>query len=165
MMSPPRREAMLAAVKHAQREITMSQTDMPPRTSQAVSGGAWTGWLQFGAIMLAVVGVVNVVQGLAALLQDDYFLVRNGDQLLITDFTVWGWILLIWGLAQIGASFGIYTGKSWGRVGAIIIVGVSILIQTAFLSAYPVWSAIIIALDVVVIYALTARWDEGQTGL
>jgi hypothetical protein len=155
---------MLAAVKHAPREITMTQTDMSPPTSPR-SGRAWTGWLQFAAIMLAVVGSVNVVQGLAALLQDDYFLVRNGDQLLITDFTVWGWILVIWGLAQVGACFGIYTGKGWGRVSAIIIVSVGILIQTVFLSAYPIWSAMIIALDVIVIYALTARWNEGQAGL
>ena len=72
---------------------------------------------------------------------------------------------MIWGLAQVGACFGIYTGKGWGRVGAIIIVCVSILIQTVFLSASPIWSVIIIALSVIVIFALTARWNEGQAGL
>ena len=126
---------------------------------------AWTGWLLFAAIMLAVVGSVNVVQGLTALLDDSYFLVKAGDQLLITNFTTWGWILLIWGLAQVAACFGVYAGKGWGRVFAIIIVSVSILIQTAFLAAYPIWSVMIIALDVIVIWALTARWSEGQAGL
>jgi hypothetical protein len=143
----------------------MTKTEMPPRTSPVQAGSAWTGWLQFAAIMLAVVGAVNIIQGLTALLNDDYFLVRSGDKLLITDFTTWGWVLLIWGLAQVGACFGVYGGKGWARVVAILIVGVSILIQTAFLSAYPVWSAIIIALDVTVIFALTARWSEGQAGL
>jgi hypothetical protein len=143
----------------------MTKTDTPPQSSPAAAGGAWTGWLQFGAIMLAVVGSVNLVQGFAALLQDDYFLVGSGDDLLIADFTTWGWILVIWGLAQLGACFGIYTGKGWGRVSAIVIVGVSILIQTAFLAAFPIWSVIIIALSVIVIFALTARWNEGQAGL
>jgi hypothetical protein len=140
----------------------MAKTQMAP---PATASGAWTGWLVFASIMLAVVGAVNIVQGLTALLDDTYFVVRSGDDLLITDFTVYGWVLVVWGALQVAAGMGLNSGKGWARALAIIAAAVSILIQTLFLAAYPIWSAIIIALDVIVIYALTARWAEGRAGL
>jgi len=144
----------------------MTKTQEVPRvTPQAGLGSAWTGWTIFASVMLVVVGGMNLIQGLVAIFQDDYFLVRSGDDLLITSFTTWGWIMAIWGSAQIVAGAGLNTGKGWARWLAIAIVCVSILIQTLFLAAYPVWSAMIIALDVIVIYALTARWGEARAGL
>jgi len=144
----------------------MTKTQEVPRvTPQAGLGSAWTGWTIFASVMLVVVGGMNLIQGLVAIFQDDYFLVRSGDDLLITSFTMWGWIMAIWGSAQIVAGAGLNTGKGWARWLAIAIVCVSILIQTLFLAAYPVWSAMIIALDVIVIYALTARWGEARAGL
>lgn len=144
----------------------MTKTQEVPRvTPQAGLGSAWTGWTIFASVMLVVVGGMNLIQGLVAIFQDDYFLVRSGDELLITSFTTWGWIMAIWGSAQIVAGAGLNTGKGWARWLAIAIVCVSILIQTLFLAAYPVWSAMIIALDVIVIYALTARWGEARAGL
>jgi hypothetical protein len=144
----------------------VTKTQVPkPLGARADESGRWTGWLIFASIMLCVVGGINLIQGLVALTQDAYFLVRKGDHLLITDFTTWGWILLIWGALQVGAGLGLNSGKGWARMGAIVVAGVSILIQVLFLSAYPVWSLIIIGLDVIVIYALTARWTEAREGL
>jgi hypothetical protein len=143
----------------------MAKTQRLPTNVTGVTSTAWTGWIVFASLMLAVVGAVNIVQGLVALTQDDYFLVRNGDQLLLLDFQAWGWVLLIWGLAQVGAGIGLNFGHGWARVRAIFVACVSVLIQTLFLSAYPIWSAIIITLDVIVIYALTARWSEARAGL
>jgi hypothetical protein len=85
--------------------------------------------------------------------------------LLITSFATWGWIMLIWGAIQVTAGAGLNSGKGWARVLAIGVASISILIQTLFLAAFPVWSVIIIALDVIVIYALTARWGEARAGL
>jgi hypothetical protein len=73
--------------------------------------------------------------------------------------------MLIWGATQVGAGMGLNGGHGWARVLALIVACVSILIQILFLAAYPIWSTIIIALDVIVIYALTARWGEARAGL
>lgn len=143
----------------------MAKTQRMPTSVTGVSSTAWSGWVVFASLMLAVVGGVNIVQGLVALSQDDYFLVPNGDQLLLLDFQAWGWVLLIWGIAQLGTGIGLNFGQGWARVLAIFVACISILIQTLFLSAYPIWSAIIITLDVIVIYALTARWTEARAGL
>lgn len=143
----------------------MAKTQRVPTSVTGVSSTAWTGWVVFASLMLAVVGGINIVQGLVALSQDDYFLVRSGDQLLLFDFQAWGWVLLIWGIAQLGTGIGLNFGQGWARVLAIFVACVSILIQTLFLAAYPIWSAIIITLDVIVVYALTARWTEARTGL
>jgi hypothetical protein len=63
------------------------------------------------------------------------------------------------------AGFGLLSGKSWARWLAIGLIFVNTIAQVGFLAAYPVWSAILIALDVFVLYALTARWDEARAGL
>jgi hypothetical protein len=70
------------------------------------------------------------------------------------------WITLIWGAVLITAGLGLLGGRGWARVFAIVAVFVNTVAQIAFLAAYPIWSTIIIALDVFVLYALTARWDE-----
>src|SRR3954447_21972558 len=143
----------------------MTKTQIPTRLEDTeAGGGAWTGWVVFASIMLAVVGGINIVQGLAALLDDNYFVVKNGDQLLLTGFTTWGWVMLVWGLLQLAAGFRLNGGHGWARVFALIVACVSIFIQIAFLAAFPLWSIVIIAMDVIVIFALTARWSEARAG-
>lgn len=124
----------------------------------------WAGWVAFAGIMLALIGFFDALQGLTALFNDEYFVVRNGD-LLLFDFTAWGWITLIWGLVLITAGLGLLGGRGWARWFGIVAVFVNAIVQIAFLAAYPIWSTIIIALDVFVLYALTAKWDEVKLGL
>ena len=124
----------------------------------------WAGWVAFAGIMLALIGFFDILQGLTALFNDEYFTVRNGD-LLVFDFTAWGWITLIWGLLLIAAGLGLLAGRGWARWCGIVVVFINAILQIAFLNAFPIWSAIIIALDVFVLYALTARWDEAKAGM
>ena len=122
------------------------------------------GMVAFAGIMLALIGFFDILQGLTALFNDEYFTIRAG-QLLVFDFTTWGVITLIWGVALVAAGFGLLSGRSGARVFAIVVVFVNMIVQIAFLAAYPIWSTIIIALDVFVLYALTARWDEVKMAL
>ncbi|MGZ8650405.1 MAG: DUF7144 family membrane protein [Solirubrobacteraceae bacterium] len=139
--------------------------------SAANRGGSYTtpsrglaGIVAFAGIMLALIGFFDILQGLTALFNDEYFAVRGGD-LLVLDFTAWGWITLIWGVVLVAAGLGLLGGRGGARVFAIVVVFVNMILQIAFLAAYPIWSAIIIALDVFVLYALTARWDEVKLAL
>ena len=139
---------------HSQR---MNQ---PPSPS-----GAWAGWVTFAAVILALVGTLNAIQGFLALFDDGFFVARSGDQLLLVDYSAWGVIMLLWGALMIAAGLSVAAGRSWARWFAIVVVCVNVVAQIGFLPAFPIWSAIMIALDVVVIYALTARWDEAQAAM
>jgi hypothetical protein len=122
------------------------------------------GFVAFAGIMLALIGFFDILQGLTALFNDEYFVVRQGE-LLLFDFTTWGVITLIWGALLVAAGLGLLSGRGGARIFAIVVVFINMILQIAFLSAYPIWSAIIIALDVFVLYALTAKWDEVKLAL
>ena len=122
------------------------------------------GMVAFAGVMLALIGFFDILQGLTALFNDEYFAVRKGD-LLVFDFTTWGVITLIWGALLVAAGLGLLSGRCGARIFAIVVVFINMILQIAFLAAYPIWSTIIIALDVFVLYALTARWDEVKLAL
>jgi hypothetical protein len=80
------------------------------------------------------------------------------------DFTAWGWTHMLIGVVAVGAGLGVLMGQMWARVVGIVIAVISALANIAFLSAYPVWSTIIIAMDVLVIYALAVHGREVKAG-
>jgi len=127
----------------------------PPR--ELMTG--WAGWVVFAAIMMIVLGSITVIDGLVALLNHDWYAVRQSD-LLIWNFTAWGWVWLIGGAVTVLAGLGVLTGQIWARAVGVLLAGLNLLAQLVFISAYPVWSVLIIAIDVVVIYALTAHGRE-----
>jgi hypothetical protein len=135
-----------------------------PNRSAVQPSGAWAGWVAFAGIMLALIGFFDILQGITALTNDEYFVVRGGD-LLVFDFTTWGWILLIWGVLLILAGFGLIAGRGWARWFGIVLAFLNAVAQVGFLAAYPIWSTILIALDVFVLFALTARWGEARAAL
>jgi hypothetical protein len=109
--------------------------------------------------MAFMLGVYHVVQGLIAIFNDEYFLVGSSGLVVSLDFTVWGWLHLLLGLVAIAAAYGLVQGAGWGRVLAICLAVLSAVVNLGFLAAYPLWSTLIIAFDVIVIYALTVHWD------
>ena len=143
----------------------MTQLHEPMRTSAPQASDKWAGWVAFGAIMLVITGSVNMFQGLVALLDDGYFVAASGDDLLLVDFTAWGWVMIIWGAVLVAGGVGIFMDKGWARWLAILAAAGSILLQIGFLAAYPIWSAMIIAFDVFVLLALTVHWTEARRAM
>jgi hypothetical protein len=125
----------------------------------AKKSGALTGFVVFAGTMLLIIGGVNIFQGFIALFDDEHLVVTQ-DNLILVDLTGWGWVLLISGLIMVAAGLGLLAAQTWARITAIVIVIVHAIIQIAWLGAYPVWSLLMIALDVVVLYALTAGWSD-----
>jgi len=126
------------------------------------SQDAWSGWIGFAGIVIIIVGAMDVLQGLMAIFEDEY-VVATQKGLAIVDVTAWGWATLIWGGILILAGLGLLGGAGWARWLAIIGVAVNAVQQVAFLAnypqAYPLWNILIVALNIVVLYALTARWQ------
>lgn len=136
---------------------------MSTRTGGGTS--AWSGWIAFAAVVLFIVGLINMIQGLAALLKHTVYVLPNTGLLVSTSFSIWGWALIFWGLIMAVAAHGLFSGSGAARWFAIFLVVVNLLGQFAWFPAYPLWSLIVIALDVVVLFALTTHWDEAQAGL
>ena len=122
------------------------------------------GWIGFAGILLVIVGGIDLVQGLIALFEDDYY-VPTQSGFLVFDLTGWGWTMVIWGVLLALGGLGLIAGQTWARWFAIVVVGLNFFAQLGFLgnTQNTLWSLTGIALSIVVLYALTARWSESQT--
>jgi hypothetical protein len=120
----------------------------------------WVGWIVFSGVLMTMLGVFQIIMGFVALFKEDYYLVGRTGLVLEVDYTVWGWVHLIFGIVILLAGFGVLAGQMWARVVGIILAVVSAIANIAFLAAYPIWSVIVITLDVLVIYALCVHGRE-----
>jgi hypothetical protein len=118
-----------------------------------------SGLTVFAAALMVVTGIWQIFVGIAALFRDVVY-VATPQYIYSFDLTAWGWVHLILGILVTVTGFGVISGQTWARVVGILLVGLSLIANFMFLPHYPVWSVIIIALDVAVIWALaTYRRD------
>jgi hypothetical protein len=128
------------------------------RTDSEASG--WTGWAIFAAVMMMMVGAFQAIAGLTALFNDTYFLVTKSGLTLELDYTTWGWIHLGLGAAIILAGVSVMRGSWYGRVIGMLVAGLSAVANLVEMAAYPLWSLIIITVDVLIIYSLAVHGGE-----
>jgi L-ascorbate metabolism protein UlaG (beta-lactamase superfamily) len=122
--------------------------------AREVSG--WTvGFAVFAGVMLMLVGVFHALAGLAAIIDDQYFVVSR-NYAFEFDTTAWGWIHLIFGVIVAFAGYRIFSGVTWARIVGITVASISAVGNFFFIPYQPVWAMLIIALDVLVIAALCA---------
>jgi hypothetical protein len=121
---------------------------------------AWAGWVVFGGVMLIMLGAFQVIQGLVALFDDGFYLVAQSGLVVDVNYNTWGWIHTIIGIVAILTGIGLLAGNMAARIVGVGIAFLSALVNLAFLSAYPVWSTIMITLDVIVIYAIIVHGRE-----
>lgn len=146
----------------------MTHTAAPPSTVPPRGGArgtsGWVGWVAFAGVAMIILGLFHVVQGLVALLKDDYFVVSSNRVLLNLDYTAWGWAHLTIGAVILVAGFMVFAGQVWARAVGTVAALMSAVGSMAFIAAYPAWSLMVIALDVVVIMALTIHGSEIKAG-
>ena len=119
----------------------------------------WTGWIVFAGFMMILMGIVQGIAGFTALLNNDYLLVTQ-QSLIAFNFTTWGWIHLLIGVLVFSAGFAVMNGAVWARVIGVIIAILSFAANLSYANTYPVWSIIVMAINVLIIYALTVKGDE-----
>jgi hypothetical protein len=113
--------------------------------------------------MMVMNGIFSAISGIVALAKEDFYVVLP-NYVVELDATTWGWIHLIMGIVVALAGFSVLTGKTWARVIGILVVSLSAIANFAFIPYYPIWSLLIIAIDVVVIWALAAHGREMSMG-
>ena len=131
-----------------------------PRQSAEAKVSGWVGWIAFAGTMMMLIGVFHMFDGVIALFNDSVLVVPAGGLVVAVSFTQWGWTQLIAGVVIFAAGLGVFSGATWARVLGVILVSISAILNFAFLTAFPVWSMTVIALDVLTIYALTAHGAE-----
>jgi hypothetical protein len=110
----------------------------------------------FAGVLMIMTGVFHAVQGLVALFNDTFF-VYGQEYVFKFDVTGWGWAHLILGIVVALAGFALFQGATWARTVAVIVACVSVLASFLWLPYYPIWSLVVIAFDVFVIWAVTAH--------
>ena len=123
--------------------------------SQERSGAA-VGWTKFAGIMMILIGLFHALAGLSGVLKDDVYAVLP-NYVLKFDVTTWGWIHLIGGIVVVLAGLSVWNGAVWARTVGVIIAAASALASFAWIPLYPIWSIVLIAIDVTVIWALTVH--------
>lgn len=121
--------------------------------------GLAVGMTVFAGTIMIMIGVMHVFQGVVALVNDTFY-VAGEEWVLQLDVTSWGWVHLILGAVVALAGFFVFSGAVWARTIGVIMAVVSGLASFAWLPYYPVWALVVIALDVFVIWALTAHGRE-----
>jgi hypothetical protein len=125
---------------------------------------AWAGWIGFAGLLMIVMGAIDFFEGLIAIIRGEYYFVAP-SQIIVFDTTTWGWLTLLWGIVILLAGLGLIGGATWARWFSIVVVIVSIIHQLAFVgnAAYPLWALMVLALSIIILFALTARWGERET--
>ena len=112
------------------------------------------GLVLFASILLLVIGCFNLIYGIAAVAQSHVFTAHA--HYVFGDLRTWGWITLIFGCLQLLAAAGVLAGSQAARWFAVAVIALNAIDQMFFIPAYPFWSILIIAMDVIALYGLCA---------
>jgi hypothetical protein len=114
--------------------------------------GYWM--IVFAVALLVTVGVFNLIDGIAAIANSHVFIANA--HYVVGDLRAWGWVVLILGALQVIAAVAVLAGSQAARWFAVVVIGLNAIGQMLFIPAYPFWSLLIIAVDVVALWGLCA---------
>ncbi len=132
----------------------------PAHHGTAPEATRWTGWILFASFMMLMNGVIGLLEGLMALVNDDYYHVTASGLALSVNYTTWGFVHLVLGAALIASGIGVMAGNMAARIVGVVLAGGNAIVALFFLPAAPLWGILVILVDVLVIYALTVHGSE-----
>jgi len=144
----------MADTRSSRPGVDTSRVDYGPEPT------GWTGWVAFASTMMILLGTFQAIEGFVAIFDDGYYGVTESGLVINVDYTVWGWTHLLLGVLIVIAGIGVLAGNLAARTVAVLLAGLSAIANLLFIAAYPVWSIIVITVDILVIYALTVHGRE-----
>ncbi len=124
------------------------------------AAGRGTGWLVYAGVVLVVLGFLQAIWGFTSLFKTTYFLVASSGLIIPWGYTAWGWLHIGLAVLLVVTGLALLAGQTWARYAGIVIASISLLANFLALAAFPIWSAIMIAVDILVIYALAVHGRE-----
>ena len=131
----------------------MSTTRGSRPAEESISGWA-AGGITFAATMAALVGTFQIVQGLVAVFNDEFYVVTR-NYTFDLDVSAWGWIHVLIGVLMLAVAFGLFARALWAVIGGLAIAMLSALSNFFFIPYYPIWSLVLIAINLWIIWSLT----------
>jgi len=130
----------------------MTQYDV---RSEAPELSGWAvGGITFAGTMMIIIGVFQSIAGLVAIIDDNFYVVAQ-NYTFDVDTTAWGSVHLLLGIVLVVTGYYLFAGRAWAAVTAVVLAGLSAILNFFFIPYYPFWSLLVIGLDVWVIWALT----------
>ena len=121
---------------------------------------AWVGWVWFAAFAILVAGFINIVTGLVSVFSPKTVVSWSPDGIAVVDVSTWGWVHLVTGALLVIVGFALFAGSWWARLVAVVLVIINLVAQFVSLPITPWWSLVAIALDLVILWALTVHGGE-----
>jgi uncharacterized membrane protein len=119
----------------------------------------WTGWIRFAGVMMIIGGALNLFYGIIAAVNDEWVVFTNRANVYL-DVSEWGWVHIVLGVVVLLSGIGVFSGNFLARTVGVIVASISLLVNFFFIPVYPLWALIVITIDVLVIWALTAHGRE-----
>jgi hypothetical protein len=120
-----------------------------------------SGWVTFAGVMLFIVGVLNIIYGIAAIGDSSFFV--QDQKYILSNLNTWGWVTLVLGLLELGAAFSLWSGNLYGRIVAVFAASLGAIAALLALPAYPFWSLAIFALNIIIIHQVSV-WGGSPAG-
>jgi hypothetical protein len=136
---------------------TVPNPTTPPDRYESTAGAS--GWVIFAGVIMLVLGFLDAMWGLAAVINNEVVTVGGRGGVVVWDISAWGWGHLILGTLVAMTGLGLLAGQSWARWLGVLFVSLNVLVQFGTFGLFPLWSIMIIAIDIVILYQLTARWE------
>ena len=124
--------------------------------------GRGLGMVVFAGALLATIGFFNLLDGIVAIAKSSFFI--GNARYVVGDLRTWGWVMTIFGAVQLLAAAGVFLGNQLARWFAVAVVGLNAIAQMFFIPAYPFWSLLIIAADIVALWGLCAYGSRENMG-
>ena len=138
---------------------TYQQTGSTTAATYETERSGWTGWIAFAGVIMIISGGLNALYGLIGVVNDEWVVWTNRSSLYL-DISQWGVVHLVVGLVMLLAGIGVFSGNILARTVGVIVASVSLIANFFFIPAYPLWALIVITIDLLVIWALTAHGKE-----
>jgi hypothetical protein len=133
---------------------------VPRQSMEEPEVTGWVGWIVFAGTMMAILGVFHMFEGLIALFRHAFIAFPTSGLTIQVSYTQWGWLQLIAGAVVFLAGLALFTGRMWARTLGVILVAISALVNFAWATVFPVWSLTLLAIDLLVLYAIIAHGGE-----
>jgi hypothetical protein len=132
---------------------------VPSNAKEARVSKTHSGWVTFAGVMLFIVGVLNVIYGIAAIGDSSFFV--QDQKYILSNLNTWGWVTLTLGLFQLFAAFSLWSGGVYGRAVAILAASLSAVGALLSIPAYPFWSLAVFAIDIIIIHQVAKYGGAG----
>jgi hypothetical protein len=146
-----RQESLVKTTIEQHVPLEQERSDM--MEDESVGSMAAIGIVFYAAMMLIIAGIFQAVEGFIAIINDNFY-ARPNSYAFTMQAAVWGWIHIILGLLITAAGIYLFTGKLWARLIGIAAAVLSAVANFLFIPYYPIWSTLVLVLDLLAIWAL-----------